>query len=247
MKFGLLAKVLLISLFVTLTGVVTVFWSTSQLFARAYTDALESRSQAIAQGLRLQLERILQLGIRLDDLYGFEKQCLEAMQAYDGVQFAAVVNREGVIVFHSDRNRHGERLESAELQRGIAAGTASTIAVGTDGTAGRAVVVPVTGIDGSPIAGVMVGISSEIVHVKLAEMQRGRLGIGIVALLVGFGVFIAALSYFVVRPVRRLTRSVEEIRAHATNLAYRVDLESSDEVGTLAAAFNGPDCVKTLN
>ena len=40
MKLGLLAKVLIISLVVTLIGVVAVFWSSSRLFADAYVDAL---------------------------------------------------------------------------------------------------------------------------------------------------------------------------------------------------------------
>ena len=48
MKLGLLAKVLIISLVVTLIGVVAVFWSSSRLFADAYVDALQSRSLAIA-------------------------------------------------------------------------------------------------------------------------------------------------------------------------------------------------------
>ena len=84
MKLGLLAKVLIISLVVTLIGVVAVFWSSSRLFADAYVDALQSRSLAIAQGLRIQLERVLLLGIRLEDLSGFEKQCREAVEGYAG-------------------------------------------------------------------------------------------------------------------------------------------------------------------
>ncbi len=243
-KLGLLAKILIISVAVTMIGVVAVFWSGNHLFARAYVDALQSRSQAIAQGLRIQLERVLLLGIRLEDLSGFEKQCREAVDSYDGIQFAAVVDRDGIIVFHSDPTRHGERLDNPELLAGIGAGTATTLASPIDGKSGYASIAPVLGADGSVAANIMVGVSADMVDGKLSEMQRGRLAGALLALLVGFAIFIAALSYFVVRPLRRLTRSVEEIRNDSTNLAYRVNLRSNDEVGALAAAFN--DLLQTL-
>ena len=238
MRVGLLAKMLIISVSVTLLGGVAAFWSSSNYFVEAYVEALQSRSQAIAQGLKIQLERVLQLGIRLEDLSGFEKQCREAVDSYDGVQFAAVVDRKGAIVFHSDAARHGAKFGSGELLRAVADGKASTLASPVDGAAGYVAIAPVTGVDGSIVASIVVGVSAAMVDGKLNEMQRGRLAIGFLAVLVGFAVLIAALSYFVVRPLRRLTRSVEEIRSDTTNLAYRVDLKSNDEVGALADAFN---------
>ncbi|MBK7017633.1 MAG: response regulator [Sulfuritalea sp.] len=244
MKLGLLAKVLIISLVVTLIGVVAVFWSSSRLFADAYVDALQSRSLAIAQGLRIQLERVLLLGIRLEDLSGFEKQCREAVEGYAGVEFAAVVLGDGTILFHSDAARLGERLDNAELRRGIASGAAATTVFRVADASSYAAMVPVTGPDGSPIASIVVGTSAHAVDGKLNDIQRGRLAVGFLALLVGFAVFIVALSFFVVRPLRRLTRSVDDIRADTTNLARRVDLRSNDEVGALASAFN--DLMRTL-
>jgi PAS domain S-box-containing protein len=238
MRLGLLAKVLIISVSVTLVGLAAVFWSSSQLFAEAYVDALQSRSQAIAQGLRIQLERVLALGIRLEDLSGFEKQCREAREGYDGVTFVAVVDGDGTIVFHSDPARHGERITNGDLRRGLAAGVVSSVAFRGEQQPGYAAIVPVMNPEASVMAAVIVGVSADVVDGKLLAMQHGRLGVGLAALLGGFAVFVLALSYFVVRPLLRLTRSVESIRADTGNLGRRIDLSSSDELGELATAFN---------
>ena len=238
MRLGLLAKVLIISVSVTLLGLAAVFWSSSQLFADAYVDALQSRSQAIAQGLRIQLERVLALGIRLEDLSGFEKQCREAREAYDGVTFVAVVDGDGTILFHSDSARHGERITDGDLRRGLAAGVASSVAFRGGQQRGYAAIVPVMNPEASVMTAVIVGVSADVVDDKLLAMQRGRLGVGLAALLGGFAVFVLALSYFVVRPLLRLTRSVEAIRADTGNLGRRIALNSSDELGELATAFN---------
>lgn len=238
MRLGLLAKVLIISVAVTLLGLAAVFWSSTQLFTQVYVDALQSRSQAIAQGLKIQLERVLALGIRLEDLSGFEKQCREAAERYDGIAFAAVVDAEGRVLFHSDVTHHGQTLVDPDLLRGLSAGTASSVALHGDGQPGYAAIVPVTSADSSAVASVVVGISAHVVDDKLLAMQRGRLGVGLAALLGGFAVLILALSYFVVRPLLRLTRSVEAIRADTGNLGRRIDLNSGDELGELATAFN---------
>ena len=84
---GLRAKILVISVAVTLLSLAAVLAVSSHVFAEAYLSALQSRSVAIAQGLRLQMDRILQLGIQIENLSGFDKQCKMVTDAYPGALF----------------------------------------------------------------------------------------------------------------------------------------------------------------
>lgn len=238
MKLGLLAKILLISVGVTMTGVVAVFWSSSRLFEDAYAEALQSRSHAIAQGLRIQLERVLSLGIRIDDLAGFDKQCREAVERYDGIEFSAIVAPDGTILFHSDSTLHGKKLSDPDLVKQIAAGAGIIAASRINGVNGYVAMTPVSAEDGANVGSVLVGVSGTLVRDKLWSMQYNRIAVGVVSLLAGFAIFIGALSFFVIRPLRRLTRSMEEIRADASNLGRRIELRTGDELGALSEAFN---------
>jgi PAS domain S-box-containing protein len=236
-KLKLRTKILLIAVGVTLVGMAIVFSASSQLISRSYVAALQSRSVAIGQGLKLQLDRIQMLGVGLDNLAGFEKQCREVVDTYDGIEFAAIAGRDGTILFHSDPSRHGDRLTD-EAILGLLAGDSHAAAAYTTGSRYGAVV-PIRGIDGAALGGAVVGVAPGAVAERLREVQFGRFVIGLAALVVGAFLIIAAVSKFVTRPLRNLIGSIERIRANPTDLSQRVVLYSGDEIGILARAFNG--------
>jgi PAS domain S-box-containing protein len=237
MKLNLRAKILLIAVGVTMVGMAIVFSASSQLISRSYISALQSRSVAIGQGLKLQLDRIQMLGISVDNLAGFEKQCREVVDTYDGIEFAAVVGRDGTILFHSDPSRHGSRLTEDAILK-LLAGNSPAAGVYTAGDRYGAVV-PIRSSDGAALGGAVVGVSPGAVAERLREVQNSRLAIGLAALFVGAILVIAAVSLFVTRPLRTLIGSIERIRANPTDLSQRVALQSGDEIGTLSVAFNG--------
>ena len=238
MKLGLLGRVLLVGISVTLIGGVAVYRASTELFSDAYLEALQSRSLAIAQALHSQLDRILQLGIRLDDLSGFERHCREVIDTYAGVDHALVVDQEGKVLFHSDPARHGERLSNPEIAAAMQDGVARTFYTPNGGKPAYVALVPVRSRDGQTLGHVAVGISASLVDDKLARMQSSRLGVGLLFVIVGFAIFALALSRYAIRPLGVLTRSIEQMRADTSDLGLRVKIDSADELGTLARAFN---------
>jgi PAS domain S-box-containing protein len=237
MKLHLRTKILLIAVGVTLVGMGIVFSASSQLISRSYVAALQSRSVAIGQGLKLQLDRIQILGVGLDHLAGFEKQCREVVDTYDGIEFAAIAGRDGTILFHSDPSRHGKRLSEQSILD-LLAGDSPAAAAYTAGSSYGAVV-PIRSADGAALGGAVIGVSPGAVAERLREVQFGRFVIGLAALIVGAILVIAAVSKFVTRPLRNLIGSIEGIRANPTDLSQRVALYSGDEIGILTRAFNG--------
>ncbi|MBI5791176.1 MAG: response regulator [Rhodocyclales bacterium] len=239
MKHRLLAKILLIAASITLIGMVAIYLASSILFTQTYVAALQSRSLAIAQGLQIQLDRIQSLGIRLDDLAGFDKQCRDVVDSFDGVEFAMVVGSDDVVRFHSEPGRHGTRIVDPALLAALAATKAVTVGYSFDGMDGYAAVVPLVSLDGARLGNVVVGVSAKVIDEKLRQMQIGRAGVGLLAVLAGFAAFVFVLSRFVNRPLAVLIESIEQLRADTTDLSRRVPLNSNDEIGTLARAFNG--------
>ena len=237
MKLRLRTKILLIAVGVTVVGMAIVFSASSQLISRSYTSALQSRSVAIGQGLKLQLDRIQMLGVSLDNLAGFEKQCREVVDTYDGIEFAAIAGRDGSILFHSDPARHGSRLTEEAILKLLSAD--SPAAAGYSAGNSYGAVVPILGNDGAVLGGAVIGVSQAAVAQRLRDVQFGRFIIGLAALVVGTLLVIGAISKFVTRPLRKLIVSIERIRANPTDLSQRVALYSGDELGTLSQAFNG--------
>jgi hypothetical protein len=67
-KLCLRGKILLISTAVVLAALTAGLVSSAHLFKSLYVASLQSRSVAIAQGMQLQMDRILLLGIQMDNL-----------------------------------------------------------------------------------------------------------------------------------------------------------------------------------
>lgn len=239
MKLGLRAKILLITISLTLMGLGSVLAISTYLFSKAYKSSMESRSIAIAQSLRVQLDRILQLGIKLDGIAGFDKQCQGAVETYQGIEFSMVVSNDGKVLFSSSDEQRGKELQSVELLEAVQSQSTASVRYVLGKQAGYGSIIPIFAPDKIFVGSVVVGISDESISKTLAELRNGVLGVGLLALAGGVLVLVIALTHFISRPLGTLVASINGIRADTTNLGHRVAIDSSDELGVLAQAFNG--------
>ena len=239
MKLGLRGKILLIATGVVLAGLTAGLISSVYFFNNLYVASLQSRSIAIAQSLRLQMDRILQLGIQMDNLVGFDKQCVAVVESYEGIAFAMVVNREGHILFHSDVAQQGHSLASPELLAAARSKVDLTTAYTLEHLSGYSASVPIFATDGEHLGSVLVGVSAKVIDNKLMPMYQNLLLVGLLALVCGAGVILMALSHFITQPIQVFVQSLRHLQNHTTDLSQRVIWESADELGDLAQAFNG--------
>lgn len=239
MKLGLRGKILLIATGVVLAGLTAGLISSIYFFNNLYVASLQSRSIAIAQSLRLQMDRILQLGIQMDNLVGFDKQCVAVVESYEGIAFAMVVNREGHILFHSDVAQQGHSLASPELLAAARSKVDLTTAYTLEHLNGYSASVPIFATDGEHLGSVLVGVSAKVIDNKLMPMYQNLLLVGLLALVCGAGVILMALSHFITQPIQVFVQSLRHLQNHTTDLSQRVIWESADELGDLAQAFNG--------
>jgi signal transduction histidine kinase/CheY-like chemotaxis protein len=100
------------------------------------------------------------------------------------------------------------------------------------------VIVPVLNTDQAPIAAVVLGFRAELVTQKIVKLLLYSVGSCLVFLVVSTLVMISSLSRLVTTPLKKLVFLITTIRENATDLTWRLDNTSSDEIGQLGAAFN---------
>jgi signal transduction histidine kinase len=113
-RIGLRTRILPIALAILIVATAGAITTSSYLFIERLTQAQQSRAEAIAKGLHTHLQRLLSLGIGLNQLQGFEVQCREAVENNAGLSQAMVILPDGQILFHNQPNRMaGNRISDA--------------------------------------------------------------------------------------------------------------------------------------
>ena len=94
---------------------------------------------------------------------------------------------------------------------------------------------PLEDIEGKTIGELWIFRSFENARHRLAMLRRKIILLGLIAVLAGLGLTYL-LARKIMRPVEKLDRAATEVARQ--NYAYRVPVESHDELGRLAATFN---------
>jgi signal transduction histidine kinase len=237
MNIRLRAKIALIIVAILFVALGANTFLNSRMFIEEYTEALNSRAGLIGNTLRSQLLRILELGIPLDELVGFEDQCREAVQTY-GLSYAMVVDRSGRILFHNDRSQQGRKISSDALLKTFR-GPGETAYLDSEGGKDYYnIVLPVFGPAAEHVAAVEVGFPAEVILKKRWPIIGHAAVVAGVFFLFAVSVIFLSLSRWVTRPLGRLVSVVEEIRRDNFNLNKEAEIHSGDEIGELGRTFN---------
>ncbi len=73
----------------------------------------------IANTLKSQIERLLGLGIAVNDIEGFEAQCQEMLRKHKDVVYVMVTLTNGKILFHNDPTRHGTMINDPGILKAL--------------------------------------------------------------------------------------------------------------------------------
>mgnify|MGYP000317115040 CR=1 FL=1 len=129
---GLRARILLIAGSVFLFGIFAAVGVSGYFLHDRLLHSQLSRTQAIAKGLATQLERVLSLGIELDNLQGFDEQCAEAVRDNPDLAFAMIVGPDRRVVFHSSAGGPDAKALPTELLAALGQGEGS-VEIAADG------------------------------------------------------------------------------------------------------------------
>ena len=231
---GLRAQVLLAGALAVLVVVVASATTAAWYFMDRQHDAQHARDQAIADGLAVQLERILALDIPLHDLQGFDVQCDEALARHEGLSFALVADLQGQVLFRSAR-----ALGPAPVLPPLPALSArsATHFVGSESL--HLVVSPVRGVDGSIVASVVVAFPLATLQAERNQLLVRLAAAGVLTLLVVLALLWVSLSRVLLMPLQRVLDGVARMRDGDRLAQVHLPGAPSAELALLADGFNG--------
>ncbi len=230
-KFGLRGQVLAATAAALVAVVLASAMVAAYFFVARQTEAQQSRAQAIADALAIQLERILALDITVQELHGFDEQCDEALQRHGGLAYALVVDPRGQLLF---RNR---RLgESPPALRELPSGGTTPFGPVDGGPVW--VSSPVHLDNGTVASTVLVGFPREALLAERNALIVHVLAVGSVALLLVLALLYAGLSRVMVRPLGAIVGAVARLGAGDRDARVVLPAQRDDELALLAHTFN---------
>lgn len=232
---GLRAKIILSLGVVIVVTAAMIALSATLFVGRQQIKALQSRSNAVAHSLSIQLERVANLGISVADIVGFDEQCREAVRAYPGMHYTQVITPEGKVLFDSRPGYTGRRIASSVLEATRPTGNSTPDAT----VEGDFIVTdPVRDASGRQIAAVVVAFPHSLIDKAMWRMliQGGTVG----ALVGAFGLLLlyVFLRRQVVKPLASLARTMAHLRENPGDYSVRAQCDQNDEIGLLVSGFN---------
>jgi PAS domain S-box-containing protein len=238
MNLNIRSKIVLISiatLFLALSASTLV---SSIVFTREYTTALQSKAFVIGQTLKFQLDRLLRLKIPLQNLVGFEEQCQELVNKYEDVSYAMIIDLDGKTLFHNDPSQHGQVLSDADLLKEIKSKKNVLQVYSREGEEFYDFLIPVFGLHDELIGVARIGFPLKLISVKIKRIVIYSVGFALIFLSFGLTLLIISLNTWVTKPLGKLISVIEDIRQKGTDSTQLVEVDSKDELGQLAQAFN---------
>ncbi len=238
MRPGIRTKIVVFTVITVLVSVAASVTSVSTYLTREYTAALQSRSFAIAGIVRVQLERVLQFGLGVEDLVGFEVQLQSVLRDFEGIKYAMVMDPAGRVLFHNESRLRGTVSTDPDTLAAIRSGREVLRVCDEHAVQDYDVIVPVADITGRHVASVRVGFPLDLIQKqkRIVLATASAIGVGFGALTIVL--LLAALSRMVTTPLRKLLFAVEEIRQSGATSAHAVRIDTNDEIGSLAVSFN---------
>ncbi|GIK38705.1 MAG: hypothetical protein BroJett011_25380 [Chloroflexota bacterium] len=238
MVFSLRFKIIFITVVILIFSIAVTTLVNTYVFSQEQTDALQSRTLIIGQGIKSQLDRLLELGIPLEELEGFDKQLQNAVNTYEDVTYAMIVNPDGKVLFHNDPSQQDQMITEVTVL-GAVQREENVVQFYSDQTGQfYDVFIPIFDRSGTHGGAIRLGFPIELVTQKTNRLIIFSGAVALVSLGVAITVLIFALSAWVTNPLAKLLTAIQGIKSGEMKLAARVEINSRDEIGELATAFN---------
>ncbi|MHC1742427.1 MAG: ATP-binding protein [Syntrophobacteraceae bacterium] len=230
------SKVLSIAIIALVLGIVAQVVTSGYMFTREYSRALEARAVALGEGLGAQLDRIRSLGIPLNELVGFEKQCQELVDRNPGISYAVVLDVEGQVLFRSDRVPAKWREPgSGNVEGGDRVGP-SPVTFQHKGE--YEVALPVLGRGGDSIGEIRIGISAVSIDEKIEHLLNVSAFVSVLSVSFAVVLLVFALRHWVTNPLSRLLGAMRHLSRSEKGAYGKIEASSRDEIGMVSATFN---------
>ncbi len=214
LRFPIRYKVLLILLFLLSLTSFLFYKFIGDFTVNSLKDEIDKRMSSLIQNLASTCEEPLFEG---DDLFLFK--LMKEIKEEEGLDYAMVIDRNGIIFAHSDLKYFGKKYEEKNFKNPLIFTKEKDIYL-----AGK-----------KYIGKVSIGISADIIKRKIKKLEE--IVFLITLLIFGAGFFLTLfITKFMTDPIKLLEKGTKEIARG--NYDYRIEKYPKDEIGDLAVAFN---------
>ena len=206
-------------------------------FIGIFVPELESKAAAVGKTVRIPIERSLEVGLTKETLFGVNERLSDAVDAYPDIESMYVIDKDGEIIFHNDREKVGRKINIEEITASgkPVNGEARATVISDNGKRYRLVYLPIS--RNGEIVG-WIGINLSEVPIRQAVASY----IWSTALAVALAAIVAWLAAgwitkrAIVDPLATLEATAAQLARG--NFTARAFVSTNDEIGTLAETFN---------
>lgn len=206
-----------------------------QYSKREYIEAVEWRSESLAQGLSTEI--LKWVGTQNQNIArALKGSAFQCMQLYElnkdkhGTH-VAILDDSGLIVVHNERELQDTQVTSAALLEQLKLHVITTIL----DEQSYHTLIPIFGADDTYLATIDIGHHPQIINAKIQRCIRRSIILFVIFLIAAFFPVSVFAHTFVIHPILKLTRSSSAIADG--DLDQQIDVRGTDELGILAQSF----------
>lgn len=237
MKLNLKTKIILITMMILSLTIGAGTFVSGYIFSDVYGRASKSRASVIGEFLASQIERLLALGIPLNELVGFEVQCQEIVNKHEMISYAMVVDPAGKILFHNDPSQYGKTRPLARLKATKDSKEAGVV-FSEGGERYYESRIPIFINQDRHVGDIIIGFPEKIVSKETRRLVVYYAGVAFISFGIAVFLLVSALSSWISNPLVQLLEAIHEVANKGGDFSGKVAVASGDEIGELATAFN---------
>ena len=239
MKQGLRAKVLLTAGSVLVLTVFAVLLTAAHTFSQAYSKAVTERSVAVSHEVAAQFERILALGLRAEEIIGFDDRCNTVVGSHEDIEIVAVYTADGRVLFQNTSGIGRDRLpELPAVRAALVSSAEQQLTFTIQGREFLATLKPVVDATGQPVAAVVVAATQESFDRRLTSFVSKVLGVGGLFIILGLAILYWSLTRYVIQPLLNVIGAVNNLREQDEDAPETIRVEATGEAQVLVDTFN---------
>ena len=238
LRLSIKAKMVIITALIFTLSMGIISYTGASILIREYTEALYSETESIGQGIKLQLDRLLYLGLPLDEIVGFEKQCREVAEKYSTISHIMVMNIKGEVLFSNDPVLHGLQAADAGFKQAAKSKQVVSRHGSMHGGEYYGVTIPVLSKHDEVVGAIQLCFPEKLIARKTTKLTTISILTALVCLGLTIGISMFAFSIWIIAPLNNLLSVMLEIRKDQTKLHKRAEIHSQDEIGQIAGTFN---------
>jgi PAS domain S-box-containing protein len=173
-------------------------------------NALNLRSKGLATALKVNVEKVLNLGLELKDMTGLSEKCREILAGNPDIAYCVVTELQGGGLFANEPHFLAFPVQTVQVDRAVSLSRVSMTVAGKEGFFyDNAVLIRMP--DGRPIAQAHVGFSEKVVFDTIKGMLFKTLYLLCIALAVSFALVVIFVKKYVMHPISTLMKGVKQI------------------------------------